>query len=102
MLPPPHYLTPAMATMDYDEDSRDSMDSFYDFINDCLAQWGEVKSSYPPPALDENGAWKTDPEYLAFVRAFDSEEWEESEIEGEEEECEVEPGVCGFLTDLLK
>lgn len=86
---------------EYEEDSCDSMDSFYDFLSDCVAQWGPASPAHPMAATD-NDAWKTDLVCLELIQAFESEEWEESEIEGEEDEWEVDPRACGFLTDLLQ
>jgi len=86
---------------EYDEDSRDSMDSLYDFLSECVAQWGPA-SPAPPMAATDTDAWKTDLVCLELIQAYESEEWEESEIEGEEDEWVVDEHACGFLTGLLQ
>ena len=71
-------------TLGDEEDSCDSMDSFYDFLSDCVAQWGPASPAHPMrPPITTHGrrTWVC----LELIQAFESEEWEESEIEGEED-----------------
>jgi hypothetical protein len=89
-------VTPARE--DYDEDS---IDSLYDFLSECVAQWGTA-SPEPMMAATQTYACDLDMACLELIQAYDSEEWEESEIEGDDDEREVDEHMSGFLTDLLQ
>lgn len=75
----------------FDEDSRDSMDSFYGDITTCLAVWGQsARFSGPQYTVDEDACEKSSM-YADLMEALDSEEWEE----WEESEIEAAAGSEG-------
>ena len=93
--------TYTMVTPGREEWDEDSMDSLYDFLSECVAQWGPAS---PAPAMTATASdtWEMDLVCLELIQAYESEEWEESEIEGEEDERVVHEHACGFLTNLLQ